>query len=304
MNFMKPWLVAVLSAAWLASAIGAAKAEPEVVTRSDIEYVQHDGVKLAGELYLPKGLDKAPVVIAVHGGGWQNGSRASYKHWGPFLARNGIAVFAINYRLGKAGIYPGAVYDVKAAVQFVRAKAGDLGVDAERIGVMGDSSGAHLVALVGLAAGEFKSEYRDDPNAATPAGAKAVIAFYGIYDMLAQWHHDQIMRPRDQITEKFLGVPPMQNRRIYFESSPISYATVAASRPRFLLVHGTDDDIVDAPSQSHAFQTALNQAGVYVRQITIPGAGHFWAAEPFEGEPNGYGATVAPRLLRFLQGAL
>src|SRR5262245_58816368 len=125
--------------------------EYEVVVRSDIEYVAREDGRLAGELYLPKGLDKAPVLVAVHGGGWQAGSRAIYRYWGPFLAKNGYAVFAVSYRLSKAGTksYPAAVYDVKAAVQFVRAKAGELGVDPDRMGLMGDSAGAHLAALTG-----------------------------------------------------------------------------------------------------------------------------------------------------------
>jgi acetyl esterase/lipase len=294
-----------LAAALTVATVQAAMAQHEVVTRAGIEYVQHDGIKLIGDLYRPNDLPKAPVVIAVHGGGWQNGSRASYQYWGPFLARNGIAVFTIEVRQSKAGPYPAPVYDVKAAIQFVRAKAADLGVDPDRIGLMGDSSGANLMALVALAGGEplFSSAYRDDPNAATPVGVKLMVGFYGVYDMLAQWQHDQIARPRDQITEKYLGASPMQNRRIYFESSPISYATVDKAGTRFLLVHGTNDDIADPTTQSQAFQVALNQAGNFVRRIVIPGAGHFWAAEPFENEPGGYGATTAPRLLRFLAAA-
>jgi acetyl esterase/lipase len=276
----------------------------EVVTRPNLEFVQHDGANLAGNLYLPKGLDKAPVVIAAHGGGWQVGSRTAYRYWGPFLARNGYALFSIDYRLGKAGTYPGSVYDVKAAIQFVRAKAADLGLDPERIGLMGDSAGGHLAALVGLAPDQFTAEYRGDPNYAVPANVKAVIGFYGAYDMLAQWHHDQIARPRDQIAEKYLGASPMQNRRVYFDSSPISYATIDRNRARFLLIHGTADDVVDPATQSQAFQNALNQAGIYVRRFVIPGAGHFWASDPFEGEVGGYGATAAPTILRFLEGAL
>jgi acetyl esterase/lipase len=82
----------------------AAEAQPyEVATQSNIEYVEHDGVKLAGDLYLPQGLAKAPVIVAAHGGGWQVGSRASYRHWGPWLAKRGFGVFAINYRLSKPG---------------------------------------------------------------------------------------------------------------------------------------------------------------------------------------------------------
>jgi acetyl esterase/lipase len=285
------------------SAAGAWAKDYEVVKRPNLEFVQHEGANLAGDLYLPKGLEKSPVIIAAHGGGWQAGSRVSYKYWGPFLARNGYALFAIDYRLGKAGTYPGSVYDVKAAIQFVRAKAADLGVDPERIGLMGDSAGGHLAALVGIAPDQFTAEYRADPNYAVSANVKAVVAFYGVYDMLAQWQHDQIARPRDQITEKYLGVSPMQNRRVYFDSSPMSYATADRNRARFLLIHGTADDVVD-PAQSQTFQNALNQAGIYVRRFVLPGAGHFWAGDPFEGEIGGYGATVSPTILRFLEGAL
>jgi dipeptidyl aminopeptidase/acylaminoacyl peptidase len=97
---------------------------------------------------------------------------------------------------------------------------------------------------------------------------------------------------------------PMQNRRVYFDSSPMSYATIDRNRARFLLIHGTADDVVDPATQSQAFQNALNQAGIYVRRFVIPGAGHFWASDPFEGEIGGYGATAAPTILRFLEGAL
>ena len=293
-----------LALALILAAAGASAKDYEVVTRPNLEFVQHDGANLAGDLYLPKGLDKAPVVVAVHGGGWQAGNRAGYKYWGPFLARNGYAVFAIDYRLGKAGTYPGEAYDVKAAIQFVRAKAAELGLDPERIGLMGDSAGGHLAALVALASDQFATEYRGDPNAAVPANVQAVVGFYGVYDMLAQWQHDQIARPRDQIAEKYLGASPMQNRRVYFDSSPMSYATIDRNRARFLLIHGTADDVVDPATQSHVFQNALNQAGIYVRRFVVPGAGHFWATDPFDGEIGGYGATAAPTILRFLEGAL
>jgi acetyl esterase/lipase len=301
---MKHALIGLAFTLGLMSAPCAQAADYQVSVQPDVVYAEHDGTKLLGDLYLPKGLAKAPALIAVHGGGWQVGSRASYKNWGPYLAGNGYAVFSIEYRLGKAGTYPGSVYDVKAAIQFVRAKATEFGIDADRIGLMGDSAGGHLSALLALAGDQFTSAYGNDPNAATPANVKAVVGFYGVYDMLAQWNHDQISRPRDQITEKYLGASPMENRRVYFDSSPMSYATVDRNKAKFLLIHGTDDDVVDPPSQSGAFQIALNQARIYVRRIIIPGAGHFWASDPFEGEPGGYGATVAPRLLRFLAAAL
>ena len=281
--------------------------EHEVATELDIAFVEHDGVKLLGDLYLPKGVTKAPVLVGVHGGGWQIGDRKFYTHWGNYLAGYGYAVFAIEYRLMKPGVqtWPGAVYDVRAAVQFMRAEAAEFGLDPDRVGLVGDSAGAHLSALVALASDEplFSSQHLGDRHAATRARVTAVIGFYGVYDMLAQWEHDQIARPRDQITEKFLGCPPMVSRKAYFEASPLSYVTVDKNSTRFLLVYGREDDIVDPTSQSEKFLTALKQAGFYARQIVVPGAGHFWCPDPID-EPGSFGAYAGPKILRFLDAAL
>jgi acetyl esterase/lipase len=279
----------------------------EVAIKPDIVFAEHDGVRLLGDLYLPKGLHSAPVLVAAHGGGWQLGDRKFYQHWGNYLAKNGYAVFAIEYRLMKPGVktWPGAVCDTKAAVQFVRAEAAELELDPDRIALIGDSAGAHLSALVALAAEEplFAAHYRDDRYASIPANVKAVIGFYGVYDMIAQWEHDQITRPRDPIVEKLLGGAPMVSRRTYFEASPLSYATIDKNSTRFLLIYGREDDIVDAATQSEKFLTALKQAGFFARTIVVPGAGHFWSVDPVE-EPGSFGAYVGPRMLRFLAGQL
>jgi dipeptidyl aminopeptidase/acylaminoacyl peptidase len=98
----------------------------------------------------------------------------------------------------------------------------------------------------------------------------------------------------------------MQSRRTYFDAAPISYATVdkrEKTGTRFLLLHGTHDDIVDPQTQSQAFLTALKQAGFFARTVVIPGSGHFWSADPIE-EPGSYGGQAAPQLLRFLREGL
>jgi acetyl esterase/lipase len=281
--------------------------EYEVAIRPDIVFVEHGDARLLGDLYLPQGLREAPVLVGVHGGGWQVGDRKFYRHWAGYLAKHGYAVFAIDYRLMKPGVktWPGVVYDCKAAVQFVRANAEEFGLDPDRIGMIGDSAGAHLSALVALAGDEpmFSDQYPDDVCAATPAGVKVVVGFYGVYDMQAQWEHDQITRPRDSVTEKLLGGPPMVSRKTFFEASPLSYATVDKNSVRFLLIYGREDDIVDPVTQSEKFLTALKQAGFFARTIVVPGAGHFWSVDPVE-EPGSFGAYAGPRVLRFLAGAL
>jgi len=296
-------LILAAAAATLLAAGQASAAEYEMVNHADLVFAEHDGAKLVGDLYLPKGRSKAPVLVAVHGGGWQVGDKQFYRFWGLFLARAGYAVFAVDYRLGKPGVYPAAVYDVKAAVQFIRAKAADYDLDPDRIGLIGDSAGAHLASLVALAGDQFNAAYRDDANAAVSTNVKCVIGFYGVYDMHAQWQHDLPLRPNDKIVEKFLGASPMQNRRVYFDASLISYATIDRNALRFLLIHGTNDDIVDPETQSGAFLTALTQSGFFVRRIILPGAGHFWSSDPFESEPRSYAATAIPRMIRFLESS-
>jgi acetyl esterase/lipase len=284
----------------------------EVTIRRNIEYAEHDGVKLYGDLYHPRARERrqlpvVPVVIAVHGGGWSGGTRATYKYWGPYLAERGFAVFAIDYRLAKPDqkSYPAAVYDVRAAVQFVRAKAASLAIEPDQIALMGDGAGAQLAALAALANSEpqFSSQYKNDPDAGTAATVRAVAVFYGIYDLAAQWQHDQLARPLDQVTSQFLGSQPMTNRQVYFEASPISYATVNNNKPAFLVIYGTSDEVVNAAQQSQAFQAALRQAGFFAHRIEIPSVGHYWVSDPFS-DPQSPNAYVGPRLLRFLDNAL
>jgi acetyl esterase/lipase len=296
-------IILVLATLFAAGNVGSA-AEYEIANQSDIVYAVHDGVKLVGDLYLPKGKSRAPVLVAIHGGAWQSGNKQYYRYWGLFLARAGYAVFAVDYRLGKAGMYPSAVYDAKAAVQFIRAKAGELDLDPDRIGFLGDSAGGHLGALIALAGDRFTSAYRDDATANVPASVKCVVAFYGIYDMYAQWVHDQTAFPDNNIVEKFLGGSPRQNRQVYVDASPISYAAVDHNQVRFLLIHGTEDNFVDAATQSSAFLTALAQAGIFAQRIAIPGAGHFWVQEQFENKPRSYAARTIPQMMRFLESSL
>ena len=271
-----------------------------------VEYAVHDGVRMTGDLYKPDKTTPSPIVIAVHGGAWKVGDASDFQYWGPWLASRGIAVYSIEYRLvrGEKNRYPAAVLDVKAAVQFVQANAAKLGLDFTRIALMGASAGAHLSALVALAWGRLpalKVSGQSQPQ--TSASVKAVVAAYGIYDMLAQWEHDQIARPYDQITEIFLGVRPCDDRFSYFESSPISYATTHANKTSFLLCWGSDDDVVDWRTQSWPFATALKQAGYFVRTVPVHAAPHFWMYAPID-EPGSYASFLAPKLLRFLKERL
>ena len=94
--------IAIVALAGATATLGQAPARGTTVRR-DLPYATHDGVTLSGDFYGPKGPGKYPVVVAVHGGGWQAGSRDGYRNWGPYLADRGIALYSIDYRLSKPG---------------------------------------------------------------------------------------------------------------------------------------------------------------------------------------------------------
>lgn len=277
-----------------------------VTVHDGIAYANHDGVELAGDLYLPKGPNTgakaAPALVAVHGGGWVAGVRGAFQYWGPYLAARGIAMFAISYRLTtKSKTFPEAVQDVLAGVQFLRGKAGAFGIDPARIGLLGASAGAHLAALAALSGRKFLGAYAQDPFAAVDTSVKALVGVYGVYDLYAMWCSLQVQdgRNSDNKVEKFIGAPPMTNRQTYFDASPISYATYANNTIGVLLATGTNDDLVDPKTQNEPFQLALKQAGFFVRPCIVPGAPHYWMNDPIE-EAGSLSGFLAPRLLRFL----
>ncbi len=271
--------------------------------RSALTYATHDGVELQGDFYLPKTRGSVPALVAVHGGGWQQGARSAFQHSGSHLAKHGYAVFAVSYRFAKKGhkAFPQAVQDVIAAVQFVRGSAAAFGIDPGRMALIGASAGAHLAALTAFGGRSpiFAGGYPDDAHAAVDPTVKALIGVYGVYDLAAMWEAYRVASPLDNNIENFLGAALPENRQLYFVASPISYATYANNKTAVLLAYGTEDDLVDRRPHSEAFLKALKQAGFFARSCVVQGAGHYWLSDPLD-ETGSYTGFLMPRLIRFL----
>jgi len=277
----------------------------EIDVRLGVTYATHDGVALAGDLYQPKGAGPFPALVAVHGGGWQQGVRAAFQYWGKYLAERGYVLFSVSYRLAKKGhkAFPQAVQDVLAGIQFVRGSAAALKVDPERIGAIGASAGGHLASLAALSGTTFAGGYPQDQFASVSTKIKALAGIYGVYDLKEMYHRYLMQSPRENNIENFLGASPMENPRLYFEASSINYATVANNHIGVFLSVGTEDDLVNRATQTDAFLLALKQANFFVRPCIVQGAPHYWANDPID-EPGSLPGFVAPRLVRFLQERL
>ncbi|MEI8152342.1 MAG: alpha/beta hydrolase [Hyphomicrobiales bacterium] len=275
----------------------------EFETRMGVTYATHDSVALAGDLYLPKGAGPFPALVGVHGGGWVQGVRGQFQHWGKYLAARGIALFAVSYRLAKPGqkTFPHAVQDVLAAIQFVRGNATDFNIAPDRIGVFGHSAGGNIGALAALAGGNplFASSYPQDPHAKVGTQVKVFAGVYGVYDLAEMWGKYAIQSPKQNNIEMFLGGSLPDNRQLYFDASPISHAISANNKVAVHLSVGTEDDLVDRGAHTDAFVLALKQAGFFVRTTILQGAPHYWGSDPID-EVNSFSGFLAPRLMRFL----
>lgn len=276
----------------------------DVLLTSDIQFATRNGMALSGDLYRPARTAPAPVVISIHGGGWDGGSRETHREWGNYVASNGIALFAVDrhHFPAETPAFPGVLEDFQAAVGYVIDNSDGMGVDAARICLMGDSSGAYIAALAGLTGGEAfgpEQPMRDGP-ASQGHQVKAVVGIYGVYDLPAEWSFEQVKRPFDRSAEKLFGRPLVDDRLLYFQASPIAHATRSHNGLRFFLAWGTNDDVVDETLHSKSFCQALAQAGFAVTTVEIPSAQHFWFCDPIFDDRS-HSGFLAPRLLRFLK---
>lgn len=202
----------------------------------------------------------APLIVFVHGGGWKRGSKdnATGQAKPVHFANAGYAFASINYRLVPQHTVEEQAADVAAAVAALRARAGSLGLDPDRIVLMGHSAGAHLVALVGT-----DPQYLD--AAGVPRAAiRGVVPIDGAaYDVAAQME-DAGRLMADTYRQAF-GTDPQRQRAL----SPTLHAG-GWDAPRFLLLHVQREDGV---AQAKGLGAALTKAGAAVEDGSFPGTG-------------------------------
>jgi acetyl esterase/lipase len=231
----------------------------------DVPYVEGGGKSQSLDIFVPPGATKPmPLVIWVHGGGWQQGDKAQSPAVG--LLRWGYVVASINYRLTDEAIFPAQINDCKAAVRWLRAHAEEHHIDPDHIGAWGASAGGHLVALLGTA-GDQKDLEGTGGNEKFPSNVQAVCDLFGPSD-LAKVLDDTAA---NSALPKLLGGPLRQHLDDAKRASPITYVT--KDDPPFLILHGTKDPLVNV-RQSKWLDEALTKAGVESHLEILEGAGH------------------------------
>lgn len=239
-----------------------------VKVQSDVVYGRAGGEDLKLDVYFPTNAPgrRLPVVMYVHGGGWVMGSKAMLSMMpGPTeLLRRGYLVVAIDYRLAPQSKFPAMIEDAKCAVRFLRAHADDFRLDPKRIGVMGDSAGGHLVALLGLtdASDGFEGDGWNDQSSAV----QAVVDLYGPTDFAdGKTNYVTI-----KLVQEAFGATNAADP-VLVRASPVTYITGHA--PPFLILHGDHDGLVDI-KQSEELNLRLQAAGDISTFVVITNFAH------------------------------
>jgi acetyl esterase/lipase len=242
---------------------------------TDLEYATVDGVSLQLDLYRPEEPGPVPVVLYLHGGGWQVGDKADgAKERLARLAGYGIAVASANYRLVSQAVYPAQVHDAKAAVRWLRGHGAEHGLRTERIGAWGVSAGAYLASMLGLTAGQVALEGDTGGDLGQSSAVQAVVHWFGQSDLLANsrrtWLEREILKP--PFEGPLLGLDDAaDDAERARDASPLRWVGPAA--PPFLIAHG-DRDRITPSSESHALHDALVRAGAESTFLLLGGAGH------------------------------
>jgi acetyl esterase/lipase len=261
---------------------------------NNVIYGMYSGLALLMDVHRPE-KPNGYGVIFVSGSGWQAPltygavglKEMQISTWGPPLVSAGYTVFAINHRATPRFHYPAAVDDVQRAVRFVRHNAKQFGIDPNRVGAVGGSSGAHLIGLVAMLG---SAGFSDDPDPVNrePATLQAIVLRAAPLDLRKMNHGAVVL-----FMERVANTTP-DDEKLYSAASPITH--VSSSSPPVLLLHGDSDDTVPF-EQSVAMERALRGVNVPVKLVRVAGGEHGpnfgTAGKPHPELPKVLAETVA-----------
>jgi acetyl esterase/lipase len=269
--------------------------DADVTIRRDI-ILDPERADLRVDQYEGRGPAPHPFVIVIHGGSWQRGDKGDVPQVSRHLAAAGITVFDLRYRLSPAHRFPAAVQDVKCALGRLRQKSAELGIDANRAGLLGRSAGGQIALVAGYSTGEA----RLPPGCEVPdAPVQSIVAIYPFTELRAAHETPPFPDPEDTrpVMEAHLGGTPTDQADAYARATASTYVAPLATRPlpSTLFLHGSADMLVPL-WHSQRLDAALRAASQPTTFVPIPLAEH-----GFDFRPGGAGEQLERALAtRFL----
>ncbi len=218
---------------------------------------------------------KKPAIMIIHGGGWRTGNRTQHHTLAKYLAGMGYTCFTPEYRLSTEALFPAAVYDLKAAVRWVKEHAKEYGIDSSRICAAGFSAGGELAAFLGATGNMPLFEGNSSSNTGT--NVHAVIDIDGILSFTHPESGEGDDSKRTSAATYWFGYPRKGNEKLWETGSALSYAGPYTPPTLFL---NSSVDRMHAGRED--FIAILNQYHIYSELHSFLGAPHaFCLFEPW-----------------------
>lgn len=242
-------------------------------------------------LLVPRTAEKKPAIIYFPGGGFTTTDYEKFIEMRFALAKAGFVVAAAEYRV-VPNKFPAILEDGKSAVRFLKAHANAYGIDASKIGVLGDSAGGYLSQMVAVTVNEKQFDKGD--NLHVDSTVQAAATLYGISDLrnIGAGFDEAIQKVHQSpaVTEALLvngvafneypGASILSDSDKALAASSLGH--IKKNLPPFLIMHGTEDKLV-SPVQSEQLYEALKQNGNRVTYVKVEGAAHgdtVWFQKP------------------------
>ncbi len=238
---------------------------------SDIVYGTVDGHELKLDLYMPAEAVTPPLLIYVHGGAWRGGSKERVLTTA--FVEDGYAMASVEFRLSGDAMFPAQIHDIKAAIRFLRGKAQSYGYEATRIGIMGSSSGGHLVELVGVTNGHEELEGVVGDYLDQSSDVQAIVSYFGASNLttILKQSTPHGLSVRVPALDLLIGGQPEDKVELARLASPVFH--VDATDPPLLMLHGDQDPQMPI-NQSHELHNAYKEYDLQVQFEVVHGAAH------------------------------
>lgn len=258
-------------------------ADPDF-TIEDVEYLRHAGKPLLARIYRPSSAGPHPGVIEVHGGAWTTNDRLVNVVIHEALARAGVVVMAIDFRMPPEAQYPASIVDINYATRWLKLRAKDYGVALDKIGGLGTSSGGHQLALSALRPRDATySASRLPGGEVFDASLGYMVLCWSITDPLARYRM-VTSNGNTRLADAHRAYWPDEAAMADGNPQLILERGEAGKLPPALSLQGTNDDNV-TPDLADRFAEAYRQAGGDIELVKFPGAPHaFTARDPHSAD--------------------
>ena len=156
----------------------------------DVEYLRHGDKPLLARIYKPRGPGPFPMVIDLHGGAWCNKDRLADEGTDVPLAKSGVVVISLDFRMPPDGKYPDSPQDINYAIRWAKSRATQLNSSEDRVGLLGVSSGGHLAMLLAMRPNDKRYNAIELPgHAHVDASVRAVVLCWPVIDPLGRYRY-------------------------------------------------------------------------------------------------------------------